>query len=129
MSMSGFRALTTRLGWLEQTPPEMVSEEYAPRMLRRQPAHRREAVIVLTHWLYGTGGGALFGALPDRIRLTPWAGPMFGTALWLLFETALIPLVGLRLRNPSSVRQHVLLAVDHLLYGAVLSELRRRPQR
>lgn len=129
MSMSGMRTLTTRLGLLEATPPEMVSAEHAPQLLLRQPRQRQEAVVVLMHWLYGAAGGAVFGALPDRLRLKPWAGPLFGLGLWLGFEVAVVPALGLRLRNPSSVRQRVLLAVDHLLYGAVLSELRSRPRR
>lgn len=122
------RALTTRLGWLEATPPEIISERHAPRLLQRQPRERQESAIVIMHWLYGAAGGAVFGALPARIRLKPWAGPAFGAVVWLGFELGIVPLLGLRMYTPSSVRQRAVRAVDHLLYGAVLSELRRRPQ-
>lgn len=128
MSMSGMRAFTTRLGLLEATPPEMVTDEHAPGFFRRLSQDRREAVVVVLHWLYGAGGGAVFGALPERLRFKPWAGPAFGMVLWLGFELAVVPVLGLELRNPSSARQRVLLAADHLLYGAVLSELRRKPR-
>lgn len=129
MSMSGMRALTTRLGLVDETPPEMITDEHAPGPVQRLPQERRDALIVLAHWVYGGIGGAGFGMLPERVRLQPWAGPVFGTVLWLGFEFALVPMLDLRFRNPKSVRQRLALAADHLLYGAVLAEFRRRPQR
>jgi uncharacterized membrane protein YagU involved in acid resistance len=127
MSMSGLRMLASRVGLLDTTPPEMIMEKRAPAFLRRAPEHRREAVIVLLHWTYGAAGGVVFGSLPDRLRLKPWTGPVFGLTLWLGFETVLSPLLGLR--QEQSAKQRAVLAVDHLLYGLVLSEMRRRPQR
>ncbi len=105
MCMSGVRSLTVRLGLLKRTPPEMVVDEYAGGMLDRIPENRREAAVELLHWAYGAVGGAAFGVLPDRVRLLPWAG-----------SGAVAP-VRSESRSP-----------DHLLYGAVLAELRRRPQ-
>lgn len=128
MSMSGMRALTTRLGLLGQTPPETVVSDRAPVFVRTLSKEKTEAAIVLLHWTYGAAGGAAFGALPARLRLQPWAGPVFGTLLWLGFETAIVPLLGLRMRRDRPVAERVALAADHLLYGIVLSELRRRPQ-
>lgn len=127
MSMSGFRMLASRIGLLERTPPEMIVGEHAPAALREAPERHREAVIIGLHWLYGAAGGVAYGLLPDRLRLTPWSGPVFGLALWLGFETVLAPVLGLREQH--SAKQRVVLALDHLLYGMVLAELRRRPQR
>jgi len=129
MSMSGMRILAVRLGLLERTPPQMAVEEYAGGWLERIPKQRREAAVVLLHWAYGAGGGALFGALPARLRLQPWAGPVYGAVLWLGFEAVLAPLFGLDARRHRSRLERAALNADHLLYGAVLAELRRRPQR
>ncbi|WP_199431944.1 hypothetical protein [Qaidamihabitans albus] len=129
MSMSGMRALTTRLGLLAATPPQMITEEHGPRFVRRLSERQREALVIVLHWGYGAGGGAVFGALPARLRLKPSAGPLFGSALWLGFELVLVPTLGLRMRERRSWRDRVVLVADHLLYGAVLSELRTRPRR
>jgi hypothetical protein len=128
MSMSGMRTLTNRLGLVEETPPEMITREKAPEIVSRLSPARRDAVIVLLHWAYGAGGGAVFGALPDRLRRKPWAGPIYGLVLWLGFETVLGPVLGLHMRRERPVTERAALAFDHLLYGAVLSEFRRRPR-
>ena len=129
MCMSGVRSLTVRLGLLKRTPPEMVVDEYAGGMLDRIPENRREAAVELLHWAYGAVGGAAFGVLPDRVRLLPWAGPVYGAVMWLGFETVVSPVLGLgRQRRSRTGMERVALTADHLLYGAVLAELRRRPQ-
>jgi uncharacterized membrane protein YagU involved in acid resistance len=129
MCMSGMRSLTVRLGLLKRTPPEMVVDEYAGGMLDRIPENRREAAVELLHWAYGAVGGAAFGVLPDRVRLLPWAGPVYGAVMWLGFETVVSPALGLgRQRRSRTGAERVALTADHLLYGAVLAELRRRPQ-
>jgi len=129
MAMSGMRSLTVRLGLLEQTPPEMIVSEHASDLLARVPEKRQEAVVELLHWVYGAVGGAGFGVLPDRIRLQPWAGPAYGMVLWLGFEAVLSPLLGLgRQRRRRTAVERAAFTVDHLLYGAVLAELRSRPQ-
>lgn len=128
MSMSGMRTLTTRLGLLGATPPEMITDQYGPDVIRRLSDEQRQALVVLLHWAYGAGGGAAFGALPGKLRLKPWAGPVFGAALWLFFQSVVAPTLKLRVRHSMTVRERAVLAADHLLYGAVLSELRRRPR-
>lgn len=128
MSMSGMRTFTVRVGLVKRIPPQVVAEEEAGGLLKRFPEHRREAVVELMHWAYGAGGGAVFGALPARLRLQPWAGPLYGLVMWLGFDVVLEPLLGLDEWRRRTLRERVALGVDHLLYGAVLDELRRRPQ-
>lgn len=129
MSVGGLRVLSTSLGLLEKTPPEMITSEQAPNLVRNLSDEARDSFIVLLHWGYGAMGGALFGALPARIRRRPGAGPAFGLALWLAFELGLSPALGLQPARRRSTGERLALAADHLLYGAVLSELRSAPQR
>lgn len=128
MAMTGMRAFTVDFGLVEEPPPRAIIRQRAKPLLERFPRRRRRGVIELFHWTYGAAGGAAFAALPERIRLQPWAGPAYGLGVWLSFELALAP--GLGLDQAKSVRgvERLALAIDHLLYGFVLSETRRRPQ-
>jgi hypothetical protein len=126
MAMTGMRVLTTELGLLEQTPPEAVSRQRA--LLRRAPRNQHRALLEAAHWAFGAGAGAVFGALPREVRLRPWAGPMYGLVVWLGFELGIAPVMGLSQAKRLRPVDRLALAADHLLYGAVLSELRRSPQ-
>ena len=66
--------------------------------------------------------------LPDRVRLRPWAGPAYGLLVWIGFEAGIAPAVGLAHARKLRVVERLALAADHLLYGLILSEMRRRPQ-
>ena len=127
MTMTGMRSLTGDLGLVEATPPEIVVGRRASHILERLPEERRKAAIILLHWAYGAGGGAVFALVPPQVRQTPWAGPLYGLALWLAFELALDPILGLKWHRSGSMIERMTLAADHLLYGAVLAGFRRRP--
>jgi hypothetical protein len=128
MAMTGMRAFTVDLGIVEQTPPEAIVKQKARGLIRRVPRGRRRATIELAHWAYGAAGGAAFAALPEGIRRRGWAGPIYGFVVWLGFEVALAPVLGLTQSKKLRLAERLALAIDHLLYGLVLSELRRRPQ-
>lgn len=128
MAMSGMRAFTVNAGLVEETPPEAILRRRARGLMRRVPRRRRPAVVQLLHWGYGAGGGAIFAMLPRTARRRAWAGPAYGLVAWLGFELALVPALGLRHARELRPLERVALAVDHLLYGFVLSETRRRPQ-
>ena len=98
------------------------------RLIRKVPRRRRRAAIELAHWGYGAAGGAAFAALPEALRRRAWAGPIYGIATWLGFEAALAPALGLSQAAKPRPLERTALAADHLLYGFVLSETRRRPQ-
>jgi hypothetical protein len=129
MAMTGMRAVTADVGLIEQTPPEAIAKQKARGLIRRVPRGRRRSAIVLAHCAYGAAGGALFAALPEGIRRRGWAGPVYGFLAWLGFELGLAPVLGLKQAKQHRVAERVALAADHLLYGLVLSEMRRRPQR
>jgi hypothetical protein len=129
MAMTGMRALTVDLGIVEQTPPEAIFKQRARGLLRRVPRGRRRAAIELAHWTYGVAGGAAFAALPEFLRRRAWAGPTYGLVTWVGFEAGLAPALGLSQATKLRPLERLALAGDHLLYGFVLSETRRRPQR
>jgi len=76
----------------------------------------------------GAAGGVQFALLPESVRRQPWAGPVYGLVLWLGFEAVLAPALGLKQAGKPRPAERLALAADHLLYGLVLSEIRRRPQ-
>ena len=128
MAMTGMRAFTVDLGIVEQTPPQAIFRQRARGLIRRVPRARRRAAVELAHWAYGAGGGAAFALLPAGVRRRPWAGPAYGLVVWLGFEAAVAPTLGLKQATRLRAAERAALAADHLLYGLVLSEIRARPQ-
>jgi hypothetical protein len=128
MAMTGMRALTVNIGIVEQTPPQAIFKQKARGVMLFVPRKKRRAAIELFHWGYGAGGGVAFALLPDDVRRKPWAGPLYGLVIWLSFELGLAPVLGLSQSKQLRPVERAGLAADHLLYGLVLNEGRRRPQ-
>jgi hypothetical protein len=126
--MSGMRTFTSDLGLVEQTPPEAIAKQRARGLLRMVPRKRRRAAIEAMHVGYGAFGGGAFGLLPERVRRAAWAGPAYGLVLWIGFELGIGPALGLKQAKQPRPVERAALAADHLLYGFLLSETRRRPQ-
>lgn len=129
MAMSGMRTLTVELGLLDQPPPEAVMKQKAKAVVAPMPPGSRKAAIELAHWGYGAVGGAAFSLLPKAIRRSAWFGPVYGMVLWAAYEAVIAPGLGLRRRPGAKLSERAALAADHLLYGFILSETRKRPQR
>ena len=128
MAMSGMRSFTVMAGLVEEPPPRAILRQKSKGLYRVMPKRFRRAGQELCHWGYGAAGGAAFAILPRRLRLQPWAGPAWGLGIWLGFEAGIAPVLGLwQAKEPRPI-DRVALAADHLLYGFVLSELRRRPR-
>jgi hypothetical protein len=128
MAMTGMRAFTQEMGLVEETPPKAIFKERAAGLRRRVPRSRRRATVELAHWGYGAAGGVGFGLLPDGIRRRAWAGPLYGLGLWAGFELGIAPALGLSQAGQLRLSERLALAGDHLLYGFVLAETRRRPR-
>ena len=60
------------------------------------------------------------------MRRRPWTHPAYGLVVWLVFELAIAPALGLSQAKRVRLVDRVALAADHLLYGLVLSGTRRR---
>jgi hypothetical protein len=128
MAMTGMRVVTVNLGIVKEPPPQQVMRQRARGLLKVVPRKRRRTAIELAHWSFGAGGGVIFGILPDEIRRRPWVGPVYGLAVWLGFELGLAPALGLSHAKQPRPAERLGTALDHVLYGLVLSEFRARPQ-
>lgn len=128
MSMTGMRTLAGESGLLGQTPPQLIAQEGAPRLIGAVPGHRQRAVVELLHWVYGSVGGVMYRTLPRNFRRGAFSGPLFGVALWAGFRLLIAPALGLRSERERTGVETATLVVDHLLYGLVLGEIRARPR-
>lgn len=128
MAMTGLRAFTIGLGLVDEAPPRAILRQRSKGIYRLIPRGRRRAAQEVFHWSYGAAGGAAFAALPEPIRMKSWAGPAYGLLVWLGFELVIAPALSLSQARTGRVVERGALAADHLLYGFVLSETRRRPQ-
>ncbi|MEA2459383.1 MAG: hypothetical protein QOC95_2355 [Thermoleophilaceae bacterium] len=128
MAMTGMRTFTADLGFMRETPPQSIAKKRrATGVLSYVPRSRRRALVEAMHWSVGVAGGAIFGALPDPLRRAPGFGPVYGLGILLSYDFGIAPLLGLKQsKRPKPAEQAALIA-DHLLYGLVLSELRKRP--
>ena len=118
MAMTGFRAVSEGLGLVEQPPPEEIAERGVPSLFARVPREYRTAAEQLAHWSFGAGAGA-------GVRRRRSAGPAYGLAIWVAFESVIAPVLGLRVEERPA-RERLLLAMDHALYGAIVGARPRR---
>jgi uncharacterized membrane protein YagU involved in acid resistance len=128
MAMTGVRQLASEAHVIREDPPARVARKQAKGLLRSVPHRRRGAVVELIHWGMGAVFGLVFGLLPERIRMQPWMGPVFGFLVWLGFETVAAPALGLKQRRWPHGAERIVFVIDHLLFGLILTEMRARPR-
>jgi hypothetical protein len=121
MAMTGVRTVTASVAPRQKSPPQAIVEKYAPAKILRWQSQHRESVIELLHWTYGAAGGAVFGLLPDRVRRLPVTGPAYGLAIWLGFELAIAPALGVQYAQQRRGLWRAVVALDHVLYGLVVA--------
>jgi hypothetical protein len=122
MAMTGAREFTRNAGLLEEPPPESIFRKLTRRRLSGVKHGPSRAAVELAHWGYGAAAGAAFAALPAPLRRASWSGPLFGLLVWTSFEVGIAPLLGLSQARRIRALDRAALAVDHLLYGYMLSE-------
>jgi hypothetical protein len=125
MAMTGLRAVTEGLGLLEEPPPDEIAKRGVPSLFAQVPPEYRAAAVQISHLAFGAAAGSAFALLPDGVRRRRVAGPAYGLAVWVAFETVLAPALGLRVESRPA-RERLMLALDHALYGAVLGARPRR---
>jgi hypothetical protein len=125
MAMTGMRSFTANVGIVEETPPRAIFRQKTKGLIHVVPKKKRRAATELAHWGYGAVGGAIYGATPEGLRKRPWVGPAYGLALWVGFEAALAPVLGLSQAKRLRPVDRAGLAADHLLYGWVLASLQK----
>ena len=128
MAMTGLRSFTVSIGLVDEPPPRAILRQKSKGLFRVMPRRFRRAGQELCHWGYGAAGGAAFAMLPERVRMQAWSGPVFGLGIWVGFEMGIAPVLGLSQAKKPRPVDRLSLAVDHLLYGLVLSETRSRPR-
>lgn len=127
-------------GWTQKGPPHALDEmdaagqhhtegesstaamgrEAYEAVTGEEPSDEAKSEISYTvHWSYGTAAGALYGVLRGaRADADLSGGLAFGTALWLLGDELMVPLLGLSkgaTAYPPAQHAHRLGA--HLAYG------------
>lgn len=120
MAMTGMRRVTTGLGLVRESPPDAIARQGFPTLLRVVPVENRDEAIEFAHWAYGAVGGAVYGSLPPVLRRGAWAGAVYGTVVWLLFEAVIAPVLGVDRRDRKTA-ERLAIAGDHVLYGAIVA--------
>jgi uncharacterized membrane protein YagU involved in acid resistance len=128
MAMTGVRQFASQAQFIRDDPPARMAREQGQGLLRTVPRRKRGAVVEFIHWAMGAVFGLIFGLLPEPIRMRAWAGPVYGFLVWLGFETAVAPALGLKRRRWPHGRERAVFVADHLLFGLVLTEMRARPR-
>lgn len=119
MAMSGMRELTTSLGLVRRPPPDEIAEEAASGLFDRLGVDR-DAALELAHWGYGATMGAAYALLPGALRRRRWLGPGYGLATWVFFERVVTRALGLQAPEERPAAERAAIALDHLLYGAIV---------
>jgi len=121
MAMTGLRRVTTGLGLLRKPPPEEIATEGVPGLFARIPPGKRGAAIELAHWSFGALASVGYGRLPRRILAHRASGPLYGLAIWALYEATLAPSFEAARTTDRTTGDRIALALDHALYGAIIA--------
>ena len=90
------------------------------------PGEKKTAGPVV-HYAYGTGIGALYGALAQKYEgTTSGFGSGYGAAAWALGDEIAVPALGLAKKPAETpLSQHMQFLVAHVVYGVTLEGVRR----
>jgi uncharacterized membrane protein YagU involved in acid resistance len=105
-----------------------TAEEVSRRLLHRDlPERKKAAASLLVHYAFGATMGAVYGVLAELVpAASRGRGAVFGMALWLGADEALVPT--LRLSKPPThypLSTHARALVAHVVYGLVTDGVRR----
>ena len=124
MAMTAMRRITVGLGIVKLPPPEEVAAHGVPALFGRVPETFRDEAIELAHWAYGAAAGSAFALLPGSLRARAAVGPLYGVAIWAVYERGVSPLLGLREPHERNMAERAATIADHALYGAIVGGAR-----
>jgi hypothetical protein len=127
-AMSAIMFGARRSGVMGTMPPEKITASFLNRAGIKRSRKQQDALAVAIHFIFGAGGGAIFGLAPERLPVPPVPlGMAYGSAIWAVSYMGWVPM--LRIMPPphrdQPGRQGVML-LGHLVYGGVLGVLTRR---
>ncbi len=120
MGMTGLRRVTTGLGLLSKPPPDEIATEGVPGLLARIPPSKQGTAIELAHWSFGALASVGYNLLPRRLRGHQASGPLYGLAIWAVYEATFAPWFDAARTTDRTAGDRVALALDHALYGAII---------
>ena len=129
MAMTGMRAFTVGAGIVEEPPPRAILRQRAKGTAEAraaQPPPRGGRALPLE--LRRRRRRHVRDASRTRSGCVAGPAPRYGLAIWAGFEAGIAPALGLSQAKRPRPLDRVGLALDHLLYGFVLSEMRSRPR-
>ncbi len=121
MAMTGMRTATGALGVLEESPPDAIVNQTPIWPIRAIPARALPVAKELAHWAYGALGGVAYVNAPERFLRYRWSGPVYGMIVWSGFEFGVAPLMQLSQARRLRLLDRSALALDHILYGAIVA--------
>jgi putative membrane protein len=105
-----------------------ISENLLDRELTKSEKEKAGAAV---HYAFGASTGAVYGAMAELAPgVTACSGLMFGAAVWVVADEAVVPALGLSkppTEYPLSVHAYALSA--HLVYGLTAEATRRAVRR
>jgi hypothetical protein len=111
----------------EPLPPRQITERAAEKVGAEDDMTEDEkaAATMANHFAYGTGSGAVYGALAPHIPLPPAArGIAFALGLWAASYLGLLPAAGLyRPATRDSAERNALMIAAHVVWGATLGSV------
>jgi hypothetical protein len=119
-------------GKQQDDPAEKVAEAVTESVLDRSlKESEKEPAGAVVHYVFGTGTGALYGALAEVAPVvTVGAGLPFGALFWLAADEITVPALGLS-KKPSEypLSTHAYSLCSHLVYALTAEAVRRTVRR
>ena len=70
-AMSAIMFGARRSGVMGTMPPEKITASFLNRAGIRRSRKQQDALAVAIHFIFGAGGGAIFGLAPERLPVPP----------------------------------------------------------
>lgn len=109
-------------------PTVQVATAVTQTLAHKEPSPKAKSIGgALVHYAFGSGVGALYGAVSELVPQTTYAaGAPFGAALWAAADLAAVPAFGLsKPPHRVPVKQHAEMLGMHVVYGLTTDTVRK----